>query len=108
LENIPDAIVAQPLPKYPATARDATLIVDQGIEAQALIAEVKAMDQPLVEDIQIFDVYQGKPVPDNRKSISLRLTYRSAYETLEDDTVNQIHKEITGQLVASFKADLPA
>jgi phenylalanyl-tRNA synthetase beta chain len=108
VENIPDAIVAQPLPKYPATARDATLIVDREIEAQALIAEVKSMDQPLLEDVHIFDVYEGKPVPENRRSVSLRLTYRSAHETLEDETVNQIHKKITGRLVASFKADLPA
>ena len=108
VENIPDAIVAQPLPKYPATARDATLIVDQDIEAQTLIAKVKAMDQPLLEDVHIFDVYQGKPVPENRKSISLRLTYRSAHETLEDEAVNRIHQEITGRLVASFNADLPA
>jgi phenylalanyl-tRNA synthetase beta chain len=107
VDNIPDAVVAQPLPKYPATARDATLIVDQRIEAQALIAEVKSMDQPLLENVHIFDVYQGKPVPENRKSISLRLTYRSAHETLEDEAVNQIHKEITGRLVDSFKADLP-
>jgi phenylalanyl-tRNA synthetase beta chain len=108
VESIPDAIVARPLPKYPATTRDATLIIDQEIEAQTLIAMVKSMDQPLLEEVHIFDVYQGKPVPENRKSISLRLTYRSVYETLEDNTVNQIHKEITDRLVESFKADLPA
>jgi phenylalanyl-tRNA synthetase beta chain len=108
VEIIPDTIVAQPLPKYPATARDATLIVDQDIEAQSLIAKVKSMDQPLLEDVHIFDVYQGSQVPENRKSISLRLTYRSSRETLEDEAVNQIHKDITGRLVESFKADLPA
>jgi len=107
-ELIPDSVIAQPLPKYPATARDATLIVDHDIESQALITEVKKMDQPLVEDIHVFDVYQGAPVPENRKSISLRIIYRSAQETLEDDAVNQLHKEITGRLVAQFKADLPA
>jgi phenylalanyl-tRNA synthetase beta chain len=107
-ESIPDNVVAQPLPKYPATARDATLIIDDDIEAQLLMAQVKTMDQPLVEDIHIFDVYRGAPVPENRKSISLRIIYRSAQETLEDEAVNQIHKEITERLVARFKADLPA
>jgi len=106
-ELIPDSIVAQPLPKYPSTVRDATLIVDHDIEAQSLIARVKSMDQPLVEDVHIFDVYRGTPVPENRKSISLRIIYRSAQETLEDETVNQIHKEITNRLVAQFRADLP-
>ncbi len=107
-ELIPDTIVAQQLPKYPSTSRDATLILDHDIEAQSLIDRVKTMDQPLVEDVHIFDVYRGAPVPENRKSISLRIIYRSAQETLEDETVNQIHKTITDRLVAQFRADLPA
>lgn len=107
-ELIPDRIVAQPLPRYPATSRDATLIIDHDIEAQALISMVKAMDQPLVEDVHIFDVYRGAPVPENRKSISLRIIYRSARETLEDETINRVHKEISDKLVAQFNADLPA
>jgi phenylalanyl-tRNA synthetase beta chain len=107
-ELIPDGIFARPLPKYPATARDATLIVDDDIEAQALIEQLQAMDQPLVEDVMIFDVFKGAPVPEHRKSISLRVTYRSERETLEDETVNQVHKDITSRLVARFNADLPA
>lgn len=105
---IPDGLVAQPLPRYPATARDATLIVDKDIEAQELITQVMSMDQPLVEDIHIFDIYQGAPIPENRKSVSLRIIYRSDRETLEDEAVNRIHKKITDRLVDAFKADLPA
>ncbi len=104
---IPEMIVAQPLPRYPATARDATLIIDHDVEAQTLISQIKAMDEPLVEDAHIFDVYRGEPVPDNRKSISMRITYRSDRETLEDEAVNRIHGQITQRLVAQFNADLP-
>jgi phenylalanyl-tRNA synthetase beta chain len=107
-EHMPEGIAAQQLPKYPATTRDATLIVDLDIEAQALISRIKAMDQPLVEDALIFDVFQGPPVPQNRKSISLRVIYRSDQQTLEDETVNSIHKDIADLLVAQFNADLPA
>jgi phenylalanyl-tRNA synthetase beta chain len=106
--QMPEGIAAQQLPRYPATTRDATLIVDLDIEAQALISRIKAMDQPLVEDALIFDVFQGPPVPQHRKSISLRVIYRSDQQTLEDETVNRIHKDIADQLVAQFKADLPA
>ncbi|MEJ2660745.1 MAG: hypothetical protein P8Z73_08490, partial [Desulfobacteraceae bacterium] len=78
------------------------------VEAQALIARIKSMEQPLVEDALIFDVFQGPPVPENRKSVSLRVIYRSDRQTLEDETVNRIHKDIANELVSRFKADLPA
>ena len=108
IDRIPEGIHAQPLPKYPATSRDATLIVDQSLESDTLLAQIRQMDQELVEAIHLFDVFQGDPVPENRKSVSLRITYRSTRETLEDDTVNQVHKTITDHLVAKFKAGLPA
>jgi phenylalanyl-tRNA synthetase beta chain len=108
IEHIPDAIYALPLPKFPATSRDATLIVDQAMETEDILSMVRQLDQPLVEDVQLFDVFQGKPIPEDRKSVSFRIIYRSGEKTLEDDTINQIHKEITDGLVAKFKADLPA
>jgi phenylalanyl-tRNA synthetase beta chain len=107
IELIPDIVQARPLPKYPSTARDATLIVDQGIEADTLLEKIRTMDQPLVEEARLFDVFQGDPIARNRKSISLRIIYRSAAQTLEDEKINKIHKEITDQLIKQFKADLP-
>jgi phenylalanyl-tRNA synthetase beta chain len=108
IDHIPDTICALPLPKFPATSRDATLIVDQGMEADDILSIVRHLDQPLVEDVQLFDVFQGKPVPEGRKSVSFRIIYRSDEKTLEDDTINRIHKEITDRLVSKFNADLPA
>jgi phenylalanyl-tRNA synthetase beta chain len=104
---IPEAIYAQPLPRFPSTSRDATLIVGQEMEADTILAQVRQLDQPLVEEVQLFDVFQGKPLPENAKSISLRIIYRSDQKTLEDDTINQLHQEITASLVEKFKADLP-
>jgi phenylalanyl-tRNA synthetase beta chain len=108
VDLINEAINAQPLPKYPSTSRDATLIVDRTVESDTLLAQIRQMDQELVEEIQLFDIFQGDPVPQGRKSVSFRIIYRSAEETLEDETVNQLHKTITDRLVSYFKADLPA
>lgn len=108
IDQIPDAIYAQPLPKFPSTSRDATLIVDQATEADVILSAVRQLDQALVEDVQLFDVFTGKPVPEDRKSVSFRIIYRSDVKTLEDDAINRVHKEITDGLVAKFKADLPA
>jgi phenylalanyl-tRNA synthetase beta chain len=107
IDQIPHAIFARPLPKFPSTSRDATLIVDQDIESDVILSTVRRLDQQLVEDIQLFDIFKGEPVPEDRKSVSFRIIYRSDEKTLEDDTVNRIHKKITDGLVTQFNADLP-
>lgn len=103
----PDTIEAKPLPKFPSTSRDATLIVDREIESGHILDLVRQMDEPLVEDIQLFDLFEGEPIPRGRKSVSLRVTYRSSETTLEDDAVNRLHKQISDRLVTRFNADLP-
>jgi phenylalanyl-tRNA synthetase beta chain len=108
IDCIPDVVQARSLPKYPSTARDTTLIVDKSTEAHMLLAAIRAMDQDLVEAVRLFDVFEGDPIAQNRKSISLRIVYRSATQTLEDDQVNRLHKKITDRLIKQFKADLPA
>jgi len=106
-EHIPQEIDARPLPKFPSVARDLTIIVDQALEARRLTEELRQLDQALVESVHLFDVFEGDPIPAGRKSISLRITYRSDRETLEDEHVSAIHKSITGRLMEIFKATLP-
>ncbi len=104
----PGTLQAQPLPKYPSVARDATLIVDRSIEVHTIVLQVYDMREPLVEQVQLIDIFEGRPIPVERKSITLRVTYRSTETTLDDEMVNRVHKHIINRLVARFKADLPA
>jgi phenylalanyl-tRNA synthetase beta chain len=93
--------------KFPATTRDVTLIIDGNIESYQLLEKVKAADTTLVEQASLFDVFDGKPIPEGKKSISFRITYRSATKTLEDEQVNQLHTKICEQVIKDFRADLP-
>lgn len=107
VDHIPDRLQARPLPRFPATARDATLIVDGELESGSILEAVRQMNEPLVEAVQLFDLFAGKPIPEGRKSLSLRIVYRSPEATLADEAVNRLHKAITDHLVQRFKADLP-
>lgn len=98
---------AEPIPKFPATSRDATVIIDKNIEAGRLLDFIEGMNEELVEQIYIFDIFTGGPIPDGKKSISFRTVYRSSQKTLDDDTVNVLHKNISERLVKKFKASLP-
>ena len=104
---VPARIEAEPLPRYPATSRDITLIVDEQLEAQRVLSALQGIEHELVENVWIFDVFKGKPIAPGKKSLSLRVVYRSPDTTLEDEAINAIHRDLTAQLLAVCKADLP-
>lgn len=108
LALVPDIKASQPMPKFPATSRDITIIIDANIETSKLTSSIEAYNEKLVENILLFDIYEGKPVPEGKKSVSLRITYRSADRTLEDDFINTLHKDISGKLIKTFNAAVPA
>ncbi len=104
---IPESLQAGPIPKYPATSRDVTVIIDRDIEANSLLTFVRDLKEGLVEQLSLFDVFADDPIPAGKKSVSFRIVYRSPEETLEDDTVNTIHKRLSERLIDHFNAALP-
>jgi len=98
----------KPIPRFPAIHRDLTLIIDKGIESAGLLASIKNIDETLLEDLHLFATYTGDPIPFGKKSISVRIRYRSTRATLEDESINKIHKTITNRIIKEFNATLPA
>jgi phenylalanyl-tRNA synthetase beta chain len=107
LALVPKTKQSKPIPKFPAVSRDITLIVDKKIASGNLLKFVDALEEELIENIHLFDIFDGKPIPAGMKSISFRITYRSSARTLEDDEVNRLHKNISARLLKEFDASLP-
>ena len=107
LKRIPLEINAEPLPKYPSVSRDITLIVDQDIEVEKILTGLMDLKENLVESLHLFDIFEGDSIPENKKSVSFRVTYRSSMTTLKDETINQLHQELSGKLITKFNALLP-
>ncbi len=105
--HLPETTVFEPIPKFPATARDVTLIVGREKEAGDLLRTVVDTGEDLVENVHMLDVFTGDPIPQGQKSVSLRITYRSADRTLEDVTINRLHAKIADQLRRTFDASFP-
>jgi phenylalanyl-tRNA synthetase beta chain len=99
---------SKPIPKFPAVFRDITIIVDNDLETQKIINAAQNQPEALVESFSLLDVFEGQPIAPGKKSVSLRVTYRSSEKTLEDEDVTPIHQSIAARLVKQFKADLPA
>jgi len=104
---IPEKIIARPLPRFPATTRDMTIIVDRQLQAKSILDVMRSCNERLVSDIQIISIYDGDPIPDGKKSMSFRITFRSWEETLKDEKINQVHTDIAKTVIKTFQADLP-
>jgi phenylalanyl-tRNA synthetase beta chain len=78
------------------------------LEAQSILDFIVGLDQELIEGVQIFDVYKGSPIPEGKKSMALRFTYRSFERTVTDSEVNSIHETMTRKTLEQFNAQLPS
>jgi phenylalanyl-tRNA synthetase beta chain len=104
---IPPSTGSKSIPRFPAIYRDITIIVDRRMETQTVLDAVEDIGEKLVEQLNLFDVFEGDPIAIGKKSVSFRITYRSSIKTLEDDDVNDLHRAITDKLLQSFDATLP-
>ncbi len=104
---IPPSTGSKSIPRFPAIYRDITIIVDRRIETQTVLDAVEDIGEKLVEQLHLFDVFEGDPIAEGKKSVSFRVTYRSSIKTLEDEDVNDLHRAITDKLLKSFDATLP-
>jgi phenylalanyl-tRNA synthetase beta chain len=102
------AKISKLLPKFPFTTRDITFIISKDIEAMSILERLNSFGEKLIENTQLFDIFEGDPVPPGKKSVSVRIIYRSPEKTLEDNEVNGIHINIINRLLGEFNASLQA
>ena len=99
-------IVMADLPKYPAVRRDLALLVDSATTYASLRQASQKAGGALLRDINLFDVYQGKNLPEGKKSYALSFVFRHDEKTLNDAAVDQSIKKILGSLEKQFQASL--
>ena len=92
------------LSAFPPAVEDLALIVDADQPAAELAAAIS--DQPLVESVELFDIYTGEQVPAGRKSLAWRVVYRAPDRTLSDRDVDRARRGIVRRLERQFKAQL--
>lgn len=77
-----------PLPKYPAVMRDLALLCDESVPVLELEKIIEKASGKYLESVKLFDVYQGKQVPQGKKSVAFSIVLRSAEGTLTDEQAN--------------------
>jgi phenylalanyl-tRNA synthetase beta chain len=83
---------------YPAVFQDIAVIVDESVEAHTVLDSVRAAGGPYLRDVRVFDLYRGEQVGEGRKSLALRLEFRSDERTLTDEEVSELREQIKREI----------
>ncbi|MBN2564297.1 MAG: phenylalanine--tRNA ligase subunit beta [Candidatus Eisenbacteria bacterium] len=102
----PEHGVFEELARYPRSRRDAALVLDEQVAAGDVSSAIESAGEPLLVDVQVFDVYRGDQLGQGKKSLALSFTYMSREKTLTDTEVDEAHSRIVGLLVSRFGASL--
>jgi len=93
----PDALLYEDVISFPAVHRDLAIVLPEAVPAAEVVKTIRTAS-PLLERVDIFDVYTGEQVGPGRKSLALHLTFRTSDRTLRDEEVDRQIEDIVGAL----------
>ena len=92
--------------KFPNIKKDVAFVVDKNIISKDIEKVIKNAGGSLLIDIEIFDVYTGSNVADDKKSIAYSLTFNDSKKTLTDEEVNNLMEKVIENVSKKFSAEI--
>jgi phenylalanyl-tRNA synthetase beta chain len=89
----------RPLPRFPGVVRDVSFVGDRGISFASIRQTVEGQNIELCRGIEFVDVYEGKGLEENERSVTVRLEYRSDEKTLIDEEIDSAHDRIVNAVI---------
>lgn len=96
----------KPLPKYPFVRRDISFLVPKSVTHSDISKVIWSAGDPMITDVELFDLYLGTQVKSGYKSLAYRLTYHLLERTLTDAEVQKIHEQISKALQKECNAEI--
>lgn len=95
-----------PLPKYPAVIRDISILVDLDIRLSEILNVIYESEPKILFDVDLFDIYEGENLPENKKSLSFHLIFQADDHTLTSEEVGKALEKIISNLKNKFDAEI--
>ncbi len=104
LKALSNKIKFTPIPKYPEVRRDFALLVDTNVAFESIYKIAIQTEKLLLKNINLFDVYEGKNLPEGKKSYAVSFTIQDTTKTLTDTQIDKI----MSKLQTNFESELGA
>jgi phenylalanyl-tRNA synthetase beta chain len=92
------------IPKFPSVRRDLALILDKQVKYAAVEAAAKMVKSPLLQDLNLFDVFESEKLGNNKKSYAVSFTFQDVQKTLTDKEIDAVMEK----LIKTFQTQLQA
>lgn len=96
----------EPLARYPAVGPDLGVVVPESLRWGEVLKEIWEADAGLMESVEVFDVYRGKPLGEGEKRLAFSVRFRSKERTLSEEEVEALCKQIVDRLSERLGARL--
>ena len=94
-----------PLPRYPSVMRDISLLVNRNVALDEIFAAVRKQEVADCRSVRLVGTFEGGNIQSSKRSVTLRLEYRSDERTLRDEEVEEYHSRLTSRLLETFGAE---
>ena len=94
------------IPKYPEVRRDLALLLDESVPFEKVYQIAKQTEKSLLKEINLFDVYQGKNLPEGKKSYAVSFTLQDTTKTLTDAQIDKTMSKLQGNFEKELGATL--
>ncbi|OGP15235.1 MAG: phenylalanine--tRNA ligase subunit beta [Deltaproteobacteria bacterium GWA2_55_10] len=94
------------LPRFPESERDIAFISGEETPFRDISDSIKRIDAKHIEKVELFDVYYGSNIPSGKRSLAVRVTYRSREGTLTYQEVEDMHSRVVSELKDRFQAEI--
>jgi phenylalanyl-tRNA synthetase beta chain len=95
-----------PLSRYPGISRDISLVLQEDISVERVMAVIAQMGEALLQEIEITDYYKGKQIDSGFKGLTISCLYASTNRTLTETEINPIHARIIQELKNKLNAKI--
>ncbi|MCD8211031.1 MAG: phenylalanine--tRNA ligase subunit beta, partial [Prevotella sp.] len=92
--------------KYPSVSRDLALLIDKNVEFEKIKNIAFRTEKKFLKSVKLFDVYEGKNLPQGKKSYAVNFILQDEDKTLNDKQIDAIMNKLIGNLKSELKAEL--
>jgi phenylalanyl-tRNA synthetase beta chain len=94
------------LSAFQPVERDFAFVVDANVASDAILRSAKSADKALIQSASVFDVYQGKGVPEGKKSVAIAVRLQPVERTLTDQDLDAVAQKIVAAVAKATGATL--
>ncbi len=92
--------------KYPAVSRDLALLIDRQVEFAQIEEVARQTEKKFLKKVELFDVYEGKSLPEGKKSYAVNFILQDAEKTMGDKQIDAIMQKLIGSLKQKLGVEL--